>query len=149
MATASPSPRSLEKRLAQLERLLAGQQQEIAQQRERIARQDARLTEQDAEIERLRATPAAPRVALMPVLSARAVSAELLATEDVSAPGTDQPTKRNSRRTLLKLGGAAAAAGVAAMAVGASELAYPGTAHAHVDAVTFGPITATGTTMGI
>jgi hypothetical protein len=38
---------------------------------------------------------------------------------------------RSSRRALLKLGGAAAAAGVAVVAVGATELTHPDTAQAH------------------
>jgi hypothetical protein len=139
MATASPSPRSLEKRLAQLERLLADQQQEIAQQRERIARQDARLTEQDAEIERLRATPAPlpPRALIVPDYSVPPPPAAPDTSPEV--PAEQRPRSgAKSRRALLKLGGAAAAVGVAAVAAAAAtELAHPGTAHAHSDTITF------------
>jgi hypothetical protein len=56
-----------------------------------------------------------------------------------AAPDDARPAgeRHSSRRALLKLGGAAAAAGVAAAVAGASELAHPGTAHAHSDTVTF------------
>jgi hypothetical protein len=50
-----------------------------------------------------------------------------------TAPGAGHAAASSSRRTLLKLGGAAAVAGVAAVAVGATELAHPGIAHAHSD----------------
>ncbi|HEV2236239.1 MAG TPA: hypothetical protein VGR57_06205, partial [Ktedonobacterales bacterium] len=58
--------------------------------------------------------------------------------------------RRNSRRALLKLGGAAAAAGVAALAAGATELAHPGTAQAAAgvfdsSGVNTNAVTATGT----
>jgi hypothetical protein len=53
-----------------------------------------------------------------------------LAAHDPTAHA--RTSTRRSRRTLLKLGGAAAAAGVAAVAAGATELAHPGVAEAAV-----------------
>jgi hypothetical protein len=118
-ATPQPDhPSSLEERLSQLERLLQTQA-------ERMAAQEAEISAQREEIARLR-TPTTPRIA-MPL----SIPPALPVVEP--APGGDAAERpadrrRQSRRALLKLGGAA---GVAAVAAGATELAHPGTAHAN------------------
>src|SRR5260221_1459350 len=119
----SVSPASLEDRLAQLEQVVQSQQQLVQNQQQRLA-------QQDAEIAQLRAIqhddPAEHAPALVLPVSIR------------RAADDDQPTRhRSSRRALLKLGGvAAAAAGVATVAAVATDLAHPGTAHAHFDGAT-------------
>jgi hypothetical protein len=116
MATAPRDEQSssLEVRLNGLERLLRAQA--------------ARIATQEAEIAQLRAAELSAARSSMPMPPAAAVEAATVATP----VERDQPAvrTRTSRRALLKLGGAAAAAGVATVAAGASELAHPGTAHA-------------------
>jgi hypothetical protein len=90
---------------------------------------------QQAELAQLR--PAASSHAVMPALAnpelAGATSADAAPPEEP----VQQPTTRPSRRALLKLGGAAAAAGVAVVAAGASELGHASTAQAHADTIGF------------
>jgi hypothetical protein len=86
--------------MAQLERLVRSQQDVIARQQERIEY----LEGHDAAVSHHADTPSA------------------------SAPGAEHAALASSRATLLKLGGAAAAAGVAAAAVGVTS---SGTAQAH------------------
>ncbi|HEV2235851.1 MAG TPA: hypothetical protein VGR57_04235, partial [Ktedonobacterales bacterium] len=105
-------PESIEGRMARLERLVRGQQDVIARQQERIAQLEGRQA-------------AAPAVSAAPA--------------GATTPAMEHPPLSGSRRTLLKLGGAAAAAGVAAAAVGAT---HAGTAQAHF--MTAGVFTDTG-----
>jgi hypothetical protein len=89
---------------------------------------------QQAELARLHTA-----VAQHAVLPTSATSEATGATsEDLAPPERPIPGRatRPSRRALLKLGGAAAAAGVAVVAAGASELGHASTAQAHAD--TFG-----------
>jgi hypothetical protein len=103
---------SLEERLTHLERLLEEQR--------------ARNDRQEAELARLRAPTAVPPAPeRLPVLLASPSGAPEPAATNARPAGK---RGRKSRRALLKLGGAAAAAGVAAVA---TELAHPGTAHAN------------------
>jgi hypothetical protein len=84
---------SVHDRLASLERQVASQreamEQQLARQREEIARQRERLTQQEAELARRRARPAG---------------------SEHGGPPRAGPRGRTSRRALLQLGGAAAAA---------------------------------------
>jgi hypothetical protein len=72
-----------------------------------LARQDERMAQQEAEIEQLRAALGATQPDVAP-----------------TAPATEAPGGLASRRTLLKLGGAAAVAGVAAGAAAITHQAY-------------------------
>jgi hypothetical protein len=97
--------KSLEQRIAELERLVGSQREQLTQQQELLAAQGTRLAALDAD-------PAAA--------TAQATSA---------VPGHDgEPNPTHcSRRTMLKLGGIAAAA---ALAGASTDLARPGVAHA-------------------
>jgi hypothetical protein len=99
-----PSEPPLETRLAALERLLVSQDA-------RIAQQDARMAQQEAELTALRAGRAPDATpSTLPDADALAGSAA------TARRGRTGNGARASRRALLKLGGAAAAAGVAATA---------------------------------
>jgi hypothetical protein len=105
-------------RLARLEQVIARQQEQITRQQEHMARLEASLAQ------------IAPAPAATEPSATEPAEAELVAPargerqrDRVAHGGT------SSRRTLLKLGGAAAV-GVAAAAAGASDLAHPGTARA-------------------
>jgi hypothetical protein len=106
---------------------------QLAVMAERMARLEELLTSQRAEIARLHAATAplpAPHTVVVPEFPALPVMP--VATASIEAPPTEEkPKGRASRRTLLKLGGAAAAAGVAAAVAGT------GTAQAHSNAATF------------
>jgi hypothetical protein len=102
-------------RLAQVEQVIALLQEQITHQQEEIARLKA----------------AAPTT----VGPAAAEPDEPL--HDGQRRAHTPRGGTSSRRALLKLGGAAAAAGVAAVAAGATELGHPSTAHAHSDGITF------------
>jgi hypothetical protein len=110
-APITPPEPSLEARLATLEHLLASQDARIAQQELQIAQQDARMALQDAELAALRASQVMD-----------ATTPALLSADAPAAPATTTRRGRTgtgpraSRRALLQLGGAAAAAGVAATA---------------------------------
>jgi HPt (histidine-containing phosphotransfer) domain-containing protein len=115
------SSATLAERLELLERLVSRQQEQIGAQQQQI-------TTQREEIARLRAAAPVPAAAPSPSPAAAGeVSHAPSAEHDARPTGRRQ----SSRRALLKLGGAAAAAGVAAVAAGATELAHPGTAHAN------------------
>ncbi|HEV2237599.1 MAG TPA: hypothetical protein VGR57_13140, partial [Ktedonobacterales bacterium] len=92
----------LDQRLAALERLVSEQAAQLAHQQAVIEAQGQRLAALDATHPPANATPA----------------------PEGAAP------ERRSRRTVLKLGGMAAAASAAALAGAATELARPGVAHA-------------------
>jgi hypothetical protein len=116
-----------DERLAALERLLDAQREELGAQRELAQRQQEQLAVQHGEIERLRAerterTVVAPASPL--ILPAKLRGRDSAANGAVPGRTNGRPT---SRRGLLKLGGVAAAAGLAA---GAGELLRPGAAHA-------------------
>jgi hypothetical protein len=104
----------------------------------RLAALEARLAQQEAELTVLRAGRATDATA--PALPDADPPTAPATTAQRGRKGTGA---RSSRRALLKLGGAAAAAGVAAagvaaVAAGATELTHPGTAHAvpaHRDSV--------------
>ncbi|HEV2239071.1 MAG TPA: hypothetical protein VGR57_20610 [Ktedonobacterales bacterium] len=121
---------ALAERVALLERLVSQQQEQIAGHLDRIERQEMEIANQRAALsaQRALALPAAPPPALFPVPDEPRPDA----SDDPAAEATTERAqpRRNSRRALLKLGGAAAAVGVAAVAVGATDLAHPGTAHA-------------------
>jgi hypothetical protein len=110
--------------LAALERLLDAQREDLSAQRTLARQQQEQLAAQQGEIERLRAGRAAPAPASPLILPAKFRGRGAVADEAASARAGGRHT---SRRGLLKLGGVAAAAGLAA---GAGELLRPGTAHA-------------------
>jgi hypothetical protein len=111
---------SLRQRLAALERLVSEQAEQLASQHAMIVAQNQRLAALGAE----------PHVPVSPAPAG--------AAHDRDVPG------RRSRRTVLKLGGMAAAASAAALAGAASELARPSVAHASggVPWQTGGPVNA-------
>jgi hypothetical protein len=108
--TTAQSPESLIARLVELEHLVQHQQTALADQRAEIAALHAAARS---------AAPVLPpptRAALLDGAAPRAADA----TNEPLA--TTSPTSRGrSRRALLKLGGAAAAAGVAAVALGTHQ----------------------------
>jgi hypothetical protein len=96
----------LDQRLAALERLVSEQAAHLARQQAVIEAQGQRLAALDAD------PPIAP------------------AHEGAAPAHEGAAPERRSRRTMLKLGGMAAAASAAALAGAATELARPGVAHA-------------------
>ncbi len=108
MVASHEQPPTLEQRLAQLEELVTRQQEELGAQRDAISAQRAELA----------------RWHTSPV---QAHSAGAAAREDASQRTARVPCRR-TRRALLQLGGAAAAAGVAAV------VAADGTAQARANA---------------
>jgi hypothetical protein len=98
-----------------------------------IASQQERIAAQDELIARLYASPATPHT--LPLPEAPTLSAPAAPEPVPATMGTDQPTRRPSRRALLQLGGAAAAAGVAAAAT--AGIAVNGAAQAHADTIGF------------
>ncbi len=108
---------SMEERLALLEQLLTRQQ-------ERIDQQDEEIDAQRAEMAHLRTA----------IVTTHAEPALILPAPMHDTADDGKPSRRSSRRTLLKLGGVVAAAGVAAVAATATN---SGTAHAHSDTATF------------
>jgi hypothetical protein len=100
----------LEWRIAELERLVGGQREQLAQQQQVIAAQGQRLAALDAN------SPA---------------PADAHPTDAAPRRESGGEPSRRSRRTVLKLGGIAAAASAAALTgAAATELARPGVAHA-------------------
>jgi hypothetical protein len=116
----------LSERLAQMERLLADQREQMALQNERMDDLIVLLEEQSA-----RSTPHAdPQPRASAIADAPAVTTIPAGEPARTAATGERPKARRSRRALLKLGGTAAAAGVAAVVVGNS------TAQAHSAAAT-------------
>jgi hypothetical protein len=101
----------------------------------RLADLEQVVRTQQAEIDTLRAREAGPLAAPMAADDGSAAAAVLALAGAKPPTAPEGRAAQASRRALLKLGGAAAAAGVAAMAAGATELAHPGTAQAHADTV--------------